>query len=102
MSYCDVSEQFPVDSMSALRVTQKWVSIEILTEEFAAATGFGFVATVVVKVNDGKIPRLLHISAKSLANYLVDMRADNNNRLAGLKFDLRKASEDKRAPYELK
>ena len=49
-----------------------------------------------------KIPRLLIISAKSLAVPLEEMRIDNGGQFKGLKFSVRKASEDKKSAYELK
>ena len=102
MSYFEVSNnnKVPIESITALRVTTRWSKVEIISEEFVVFTSFGFVPTVLVKVDDKEIPRMLHIGAKSLASQLNEMRQDNEYRFTGLKFELSKVSDDKRSPYQ--
>lgn len=102
MSYFEVSNssKVPIESITALRVTTRWSKVEIISEEFVVYTTFGFVPTVLIKVDDKEIPRMLHIGAKSLASQLNEMRQDNKYRFTGLKFEISKVSDDKRAPYQ--
>ena len=102
MSYFEVSKNTLIDHIVAFRVTTKWASIEVISEEYVVLTNFGYVPTLLVKVDNKEIPRALHIGAKSIAIQRDEMRKDNGFKFTGLKFDLRKASEDKRSPYEFR
>ena len=92
----------PIDQLSILKPTTNWVDLEVISEASVKITNFGYSPVVKIMESGRKIPRLLVISAKSLAVPLEEMRTDNGGQFSGLRFSLRKASEDKKSPYELK
>ena len=92
----------PIDQLSILKPTTNWVDLEVISEASVKITNFGYSPVVKILESGRKIPRLLIISAKSLAVPLEEMRIDNGGQFKGLKFSVRKASEDKKSAYELK
>ena len=92
----------PIDQLSILKPTTNWVDLEVISEASVKITNFGYSPVVKIMESGRKIPRLLVISAKSLAVPLEEMRTDNGGQFSGLRFSLRKTSEDKKSPYELK
>jgi hypothetical protein len=52
-----------------------------------------------VQANGAK--HILYISSKSISEALEPLRQGNGGNFTGLKFKVRKASEDKMAPYEV-
>ena len=98
----DENKDIAIDQLSVLRPTTNWVDVEVISEPSVKMTNFGYSPVVKIIESGRKIPRLLIISAKSLAVPLEEMRSDNDGMFNGLKFSVRKASEDKKSPYELK
>ena len=98
----DENKDIAIDQLSVLRPTTNWVDVEVISEPSVRMTNFGYSPVVKIIESGRKIPRLLIISAKSLAVPLEEMRSDNDGMFSGLKFSVRKASEDKKSPYELK
>ena len=96
------NKEIPIDQLSILRPTTNWVDLEVISEASVKITNFGYSPVVKIMESGRKIPRLLIISAKSLAVPLEEMRIDNGGQFKGLKFSVRKASEDKKSAYELK
>ena len=90
----DVSQYAPI------RVTTKWLSITVVSEPLVLLTYKGYVPALVVKIDGKKIPQSLYIAAKSIAGPLEEMRQDNGGLFLGLKFRLRKSSEEKTSVYE--
>ena len=96
------NKEIPIDQLSVLRPTTNRVDLEVVSEASVKITNFGYSPVVKILESGRKIPRLLIISAKSLAVPLEEMRIDNGGQFKGLKFSVRKASEDKKSAYELK
>ena len=89
-----------ISDHSAIRVTTKWLNIEVVSEPNVLLTYRGYVPVLLVLVDGKRVPRCLYIAAKSLAEPLEEMRQDNNGLFKGLKFQLRKSGDEKTAAYE--
>ena len=85
-----------------LKVGIGWVTITV-TGPVDVIAGFkGYAPIVTVKVDKTGLDYILYISAKSLTEQLEPLRKNNGDQFTGLKFSIRKESEDKMAKYELK
>ncbi len=82
-----------------LKVGTEWIAVELLSEPQVIMTMRGYAPVVEVQVPAGK--HVLYISSKSISEGLEPLRQANGGRFSGLKLRVRKASEDKMAPYEV-
>ena len=80
-----------------LKVGTEWVAVEILSEPYVVMTIRGFAPVVDVKTPQGDF--ILYISSKSMSDGLVPMLEASSNVFKGLKFKVKKESEDKMARY---
>jgi hypothetical protein len=82
-----------------LKVGAEWIPIEILSEGQVIMSIRGYSPILEVQTAAGK--HILFISSKSISEALEPLRLANNGSFKGLKLKVRKASEDKMAPYEV-
>ena len=80
-----------------LKVGTEWVSVEILSEPYVVMTIRGYAPVVDVKAPTGD--HILYISSKSMSDGLASMVEASGNKFKGLKFRVKKESEDKMARY---
>ena len=90
------------DQLALLRVGSEWLNLQIISEAEVYLTARGFIPVLRVIVDDKKTPRLLSISAKSISYPLKEMRSDNAGNFDGLRFELRKASSERKALFEFR
>lgn len=91
----DITKHAPI------KINTEWIDLEVLSEADVLLTFRGYAPVLLVKVHGKKIPRVLYITAKSIATQLEDMRSDNRGSFLGLKFRIRKSGPEKTAVYEL-
>jgi len=85
-----------------LKVGIGWIPITV-TGTVDVIAGFrGYAPILTVKVDKSGLDYILFISAKSLTEQLEPLRKKNGDKFIGLKFSIRKESDDKMAKYELK
>ena len=96
-----MSEKVETSVLTPIRITETWVEIEIISEPDIYITSRGYVPVVRIIADGHKIPRLLIISAKSIALPMEEMRHDNAGQFLGLRFSLRKAGPLPKDKYEL-
>jgi hypothetical protein len=82
-----------------LKVGTEWIPVEVLSEGKVIMSIRGYAPVLEVQVPAGK--HIMYISSKSMSEALEPMRTGNGGNFKGLKFKVRKASEDKMAPYEV-
>ncbi len=80
-----------------LKVGTDWIPVEVLSEPFVVMTIRGFAPVVDVRTPQGDF--ILYISSKSMSDGLVPMLEASNNLFKGLKFRVKKESDDKMARY---
>jgi len=80
-----------------LKVGVEWINVEILSEPYVVMTIRGFAPVVDVKVPTGEF--ILYISSKSMSDGLVPLLEPADGKFKGLKFRVKKESEDKMARY---
>ena len=80
-----------------LKVGTEWIAVEIVSEPYVVMTIRGFAPVVDVKTPGGEF--ILYISSKSMSDGLVPMLEASSNVFKGLKFKVKKESEDKMARY---
>ena len=88
--------------LALLRINTDWVSLEVISEAEVYLIHKGYIPVLRVIVDNKKTPRLLSLSAKSLAFPLSEMRNDNAGNFKGLKFEIRKESAERTALFEIK
>ena len=84
-----------------LKVGTDWITITV-TGTVEVITSFGYAPVLPVRKENMSQEYILYISAKSLSEQLEPLRKKNVMGFIGLKFSIRKESEDKMAKYELK
>ena len=82
-----------------LKVGTEWVPVEITSEPYVVMTIRGFAPVVDVKTPGGEF--ILYVSSKSMSDGLVPMLEKTDGKFNGLKFRVKKESEDKMARYIL-
>ena len=97
-----MNTQIETEQLALIRINTDWVTLEIISEPEVYLTLRGYIPVLRVITDGKKVPRLLSISAKSLAYPLNDMRSDNAGNFTGLKFELRKESTERTALFELR
>lgn len=80
-----------------LKVGTEWVAVEIVSEPYVVMTVRGFAPVVDVKTPGGEF--ILYISSKSMSDGLVPFLERTDGKFNGLKFRVKKESEDKMARY---
>lgn len=85
-----------------LRVGTDWIAIIVTGPVDVNATLNGYAPVLPVRKTTTGQDYILYISAKSLTEQLEPLRKNNGDQFTGLKFSIRKESEDKMAKYELK
>jgi hypothetical protein len=80
-----------------LKVGTEWISVEVLSEPYVVMTIRGFAPVVDVKTPGGEF--LVYISSKSMSDGLVPLIEAQGGKFAGIKFRVKKESEDKMARY---
>jgi len=76
-----------------------WIEVEAVAEADVLLTFKGYAPILPVKVIKSGLVKHLFISAKSLSTALEEMRKKNKNQFVGLRFRLKKESEEKMSPY---
>lgn len=94
--------EIETEQLALLRINTDWVSLEVISEAEIYLTNRGYIPVLRVLVDNKKTPRLLSLSAKSLAFPLSEMRSDNAGNFTGLKFEIRKESAERTALFELR
>ncbi|HEX7900345.1 MAG TPA: hypothetical protein VF950_21435 [Planctomycetota bacterium] len=85
--------------LPTLKVGTDWVPVEIVSEARVVMSMRGYAPVLEVRVPAGA--HILYISSKSISEALEPLRQANAGNFSGLKLKVRKASEDKMAPYEV-
>ena len=85
--------------LPTLKVGTEWIPVEIASEARVVMSMRGYAPVLEVRAPAGA--HILYISSKSISEALEPLRQANAGNFAGLKLKLRKASEDKMAPYEV-
>ena len=80
-----------------LKVGVEWIAVEIVSEPYVVMTIRGFAPVVDVKSPQGDF--MLYISSKSMSDGLVPLLDKTDGKFNGLKFRVKKESEDKMAKY---
>jgi hypothetical protein len=80
-----------------LKVGTEWISVEITSEPYVVMTVRGFAPVVDVKAPAGEF--ILYISSKSISDGLMPLQEAAGGKFKGLKFRVKKESEDKMARY---
>jgi hypothetical protein len=75
----------------------KPVRIKIISDPYIIDTVFGYAPVIDVAV--GKASFYFFIGTKSLADGIEKLRAENGGAFIGLELKVRRASDDKKAPY---
>lgn len=79
-----------------LKVGVEWIPVEVLSEPYVVMTIRGFAPVVDVKTPGGEF---ILISSKSMSDGLVPLLEPADGKFKGLKFRVKKESEDKMARY---
>ena len=87
--------------MTQLRVGTDWIAITVTGPVDVIATLNGYAPVLPVRKEATGQDYILYISAKSLTEQLEPLRTKNGMEFIGLKFSIRKESEDRMARYEL-
>jgi len=80
-----------------LKVGTEFIPVEIVSEPYVVMTIRGFAPVVDVKCPQGDF--MLYISSKSMSDGLVPLLETTEGKFNGLKFKVKKESEDKMARY---
>ena len=87
--------------MTQLRVGTDWIAITVTGPVDVIATLHGYAPVLPVRKENMGQEYILYISAKSLSEQLEPLRQNNGGGFQGLKFSIRKESEDQMAKYQL-
>jgi len=85
-----------------LKVSTEWVSVEVISEADVFPTFRGYAPVLHVRIEDTTNESILYISAVSLCERLEELRKQNGGRFTGLRFGVRKESEEHYAKYEVR
>jgi hypothetical protein len=84
-----------------MRFGTDWSEVEIVSGPDVILTIRGYAPVVTIKDLQTCLEFVMYIAAKSLAEPLESLRADNAGQFVGLKLRIRKQSSDRTAPYEV-
>ena len=90
------------EQLPSLKLGTGWVRLLVEAEPEVVLTIKGYAPVIRVRALKTNLEYLLYISARSLAEPLERLRRGNGNKFTGLSFDLRKASLERMALYELR
>jgi hypothetical protein len=82
-----------------LRPGTGWIEVEAVSEPDVLLTFKGYAPILPVRVIKSGLIKHLFISAKSLSTALEEMRKKNKNKFLGLRFRLKKESEEQMSSY---
>ena len=80
-----------------LKVGTEWISVEVQSEPYVVMTIRGFAPVVDAKTPGGDF--MIYISSKSMSDGLVPLIEAQDGKFTGIKFRVKKESEDKMARY---
>ena len=86
----------------SLKVGPDWVEILVIGPVDVVRTFRGYAPILPIRDIQTGLEYILYISAKSLMEPLEPLRAGNSGQFDGLRFEVRKQSTDKMAPYEIR
>ena len=87
------------DERPTLKVSTEWVDLTVTGPPTVVNSYRGYLPVLPVKDNERDFDYYMYISAKSLAEQLEPLREKNGGKFEGMKFWIKKESEDKFAPY---
>ncbi len=76
-----------------------WIEVEAVSEPNVLLTFKGYAPILPVRVIKSGLVKHLFISAKSLSIALEEMRKNNKDKFVGLRFRLKKESEEQMSSY---
>ena len=86
-----------------LRVRADWITITVTgTVEVITSSSYGYAPVLPVRNEATGQDYILYIAAKSIMEHLEPLRKNNGGEFKGLRFSIRKESENQMAKYELK
>lgn len=88
-------------ALPILKVSIGWIELEATAEPTVRPGISGYQPVLPVRALKTGLDYVLYISAKSLTEAIEPLRKENNFRFTGLRFRIRKQSQDKFAPYEV-
>ena len=91
-----------ISTLPVLRVSTGWIQLRVLAEPIVRPTFKGYAPVLPVQNSKTGLSYLLFISAKSIADGLEPLRKDNGGCFTGMGFQIRKASDLKTSPYEIR
>lgn len=91
-----------IDRLPRITPGTEWSPIEFISEPFVTVTFRGYSAACDVRSIETGLAYTLLLGAKSLSDSIEPLRTSRGGELIGLKVAIRKASEERTAPYELR
>lgn len=88
------------DDLPILKVSTKWITLEIISEADVVLAFKGYAPVLQVKERKIGDVYLLYISARSLAELLEELRKNNDGIFKGIRLRIRKESMHQREKYE--
>jgi hypothetical protein len=90
------------EKIPPLKVSTGWIDIIITGEPSVILSFKGYIPSLPVRVKKTGLDYFLYIAAKSIADGLEPLRHANRGLFTGLEISIRKSSNDKFSPYELR
>jgi len=90
-----------MEKLKPLKIGASAVHLEIISEPYIIMTIRGYAPVVNVKVTDSSEQNYLFIGSRTLSVSLEPLVKANGGKFSGLKFKLRKESDDRMASYIL-
>ena len=90
-----------VETLVTLKIGTGWIGVTVVSEAEVVLSFKGYAPVLKVEVIQSGLIKQLFIGSKSLATSLEGMRQKNGGRFIGLKFRLKKESDEKMSPYVL-
>jgi hypothetical protein len=89
-------------TMQPLKLGTGWIRVTVTSEVEVVLTFRGYAPVLHVRQAQNNLEYILYVSAKSLAEPLERLRQENGGKFTGLDLELRKASSERFAPYEVR
>jgi hypothetical protein len=87
------------EGVPILKVTTDPVRVEVIAEPTVNMTRRGFAPVLPVRIIGSEQEYYLYISAMSISREVDDRRAKNGGKFVGLRFSVKKESEERISPY---
>ncbi|MFC1588222.1 hypothetical protein ACFL54_07925 [Planctomycetota bacterium] len=87
------------EGLTPLRIKSEWVELEAIGEPFVELTMRGYAPLLPVRDMSTDEECKVFINASSFGKKLEPMRQDNGGQFTGLKFRVKKESDERTAPY---